>query len=331
MARSRGRMRSGFFSLVGVGVPAQLEIDAPHVVCLAVQERRLVRVERRVEPEPALRRKIRLHVDVGDEEAVAKGLALPFEPEHLPHCAARAVGGDQPVACERVLAVGGCHPHAHPIGLRQHADGPALPAHVDRGERSCALDEIFLQPVLLQIDECRPSVPRLRQEIEAIDELIAKEHLADVPADALGDDRLRAAEPVEDFERPLRVADRARSDRHRPILVQDHDGDSALAEVDRRGQADRPCADDHHGRLSPGRVELQRDGRSDRQGWCTFSSRSGRLRSPGAKRENLQKVAFASLGYVFDPDDRQPSSVSHISLSRSAVQMRGSGYCVASS
>src|SRR5437764_6763264 len=98
-------------------------------------------------------------------------------------------------------------------------------------------------------------MPGLRQEIEAIDELVAEEHLADVPADALGDDRLRTAQPVEYFERALRITDRARSDGHRVILVQDHHGNAALAEVDRRGQADRPCADDHNGTPLAGCVE----------------------------------------------------------------------------
>ncbi|NJD33699.1 MAG: hypothetical protein FIA96_02480, partial [Betaproteobacteria bacterium] len=43
-----------------------LQVDAPDVVGLPVQQRRLVRVERRVEPEPPLGREVRLHPDVGD-------------------------------------------------------------------------------------------------------------------------------------------------------------------------------------------------------------------------------------------------------------------------
>jgi hypothetical protein len=39
-------------------------------------------MERWIEPEPPLRRKIRRHVDVGDEEAVAKRLSLEVETQH---------------------------------------------------------------------------------------------------------------------------------------------------------------------------------------------------------------------------------------------------------
>ena len=91
--------------LVRVGIPAELEVDAPDVVGLPVQQHRLVRVERRVEPEPALGREVRLHQDVGDQEAVAEHLPFRFESQHAAHGAARTVADDQPVAPERVGTV----------------------------------------------------------------------------------------------------------------------------------------------------------------------------------------------------------------------------------
>src|SRR5690606_14760199 len=64
------------FDLFGrVRIPAELEIDAPNVVRLAVQEHGLIGMERRVEPEPALGREVGFKLDVGDQEAVAEDLA----------------------------------------------------------------------------------------------------------------------------------------------------------------------------------------------------------------------------------------------------------------
>ena len=48
-----------------VGVPAELEVDAPHIIALPMQQRRVVWMKRRIEPEPALVWKIRLHPYVG--------------------------------------------------------------------------------------------------------------------------------------------------------------------------------------------------------------------------------------------------------------------------
>ncbi len=64
-----------------VGVPAELEVDAPDPVGLAVQQHGLVRVEGRVEPEPALGGEVGLHAHVGDQEAVAEGLAAALVAE----------------------------------------------------------------------------------------------------------------------------------------------------------------------------------------------------------------------------------------------------------
>ncbi|MCY1375696.1 hypothetical protein D9M69_631290 [compost metagenome] len=62
-----------------VGVPAELEVDAPDVVALLVQQHALVGVERRVEPEPALGREVSLHDHVGDQEAVLEHMAFDVQ------------------------------------------------------------------------------------------------------------------------------------------------------------------------------------------------------------------------------------------------------------
>src|ERR1700716_3381040 len=51
----------------GIGGAVELQIDAPHIVGLAVHQRRLAVVERRVEPEAPLSRKIRRHADIRDQ------------------------------------------------------------------------------------------------------------------------------------------------------------------------------------------------------------------------------------------------------------------------
>ena len=87
------------------------------------------------------------------------------------------------------------------------------------------------------------SWPGLGQQVEAVDLLVAEEHLADVPRHALVDHAVAAAEPVEDLERALGEADRARAGRQRVVVVEQHDRHAALRQVDRQRQADRPGAD----------------------------------------------------------------------------------------
>ena len=144
------------------------------------------------------------------------------------------------------------------IVVRVDADDLVLPAQLDAVELSRALHQILLEPVLLEIDERRTPMTGLGKEIEAIDELVAEEDLADVPADALVDDRLRAAQPVEDLERSFRVADRARAHRHRAILVEHDDRNPVLRVVDRSGEPDGAGADDDDRPFRAGTIELRR-------------------------------------------------------------------------
>src|ERR1035441_9809288 len=55
-------------------IPAELKIESPQVIRLLVQQRRLARVERRIEPEPTLGRSGSRHPDIGDQKAI---LELP--------------------------------------------------------------------------------------------------------------------------------------------------------------------------------------------------------------------------------------------------------------
>ncbi|ESS39153.1 hypothetical protein P355_4083 [Burkholderia cenocepacia KC-01] len=229
-----------------VGIPAELEVDAPHVVRLAVQQHRLVAVKRRVEPEPTLGRKLRLHLHVGDQETVLERAAAAFETHHRAHRAARAVGRDHVLRAQRRDAVRRLDRQHRVFGRLVDARHLVLPADIDVRQLECAVGQIAFYVVLLQVDERRARMPLLGQQVERVKLLVLQEHLADVPAHALVDEALAAAEPVEDLERALGEADRARAGRQRVVVVEQHDRHALLREVDRGGQAHRARADDDH-------------------------------------------------------------------------------------
>jgi hypothetical protein len=124
------------------------------------------------------------------------------------------------------------------------------PAQLERWQRSRALDEARLEVILLQVHECRAVVSLFGQEVELIGELVALVDLADLPAHALRGDRLAASEAVEDLERALRVADRARADADGVVVVEQQDGLPAARKIDRGGQSHRPRAHDDHAAMA---------------------------------------------------------------------------------
>ena len=243
---------------LGIGVPPELEVDAPDVVGLPMQQHRLVRMERRVEPEPPLGRKIRLHVNVGDEKAVAKRLPFEVETQHVAHRTARAVAHEQPVARQPVIAIVGGHAQRHAVGVRRDAADLVPPANLERRQRLRALHEALLEVVLLQVDEGRPVMSAFRQQVELVRELAALIDLAHAPAHALARNGLAASQAIEDLQRPLRIADRARAHAHRVVVVEHEHRDPALGQVDRGDQPHRPGADDDHLAMARRPVELGR-------------------------------------------------------------------------
>jgi hypothetical protein len=229
-----------------IGMRPELEIDAPDVVGLLVQQRRLAVMEGRIEPEPAFGRKAGSHAHVDDEEAVVEGLADELEPECRSHGRARAVAGDEPVAGHAIGAVGGLDGDLGAVGVRRHGAHLVAPAHVDVGKLAGALDQPGLDVILLQIDEGRALVARLGQEVELGDEVGVEEDLADLPHHALGHHPIAHSQPVGDFQRALGKADGARAFRYPVGVVEDHHGDPAPGQIDGRRQPDRPRADDDH-------------------------------------------------------------------------------------
>ena len=69
------------------------------------------------------------------------------------------------------------------------------------------------------------------------------------------DELLADAEPVEDFQRALGMADAARALPDAVGIVEQHDRNAAQAEIDRRREADRAGAD-HHDRVPRGSARV---------------------------------------------------------------------------
>ena len=117
------------------------------------------------------------------------------------------------------------------------------PAQIDRGKLPHAIDQIGFGIELLQVDEGRPLVPLLRQQVELIELRGAVKDLADAPHHALVDHALADAEPVPIFQRALGEADRARALADPVGVVEQHHLLAALRQIDRERQPDRPGAD----------------------------------------------------------------------------------------
>jgi septal ring-binding cell division protein DamX len=97
------------------------------------------------------------------------------------------------------------------------AQQPVLPAQVDT-LRARAGDQRLFQVVLLQVDHRRHLVAGLGQQVELVDQLVAEEHLADLPAHARRSPR--HAQAVPHLQRPLGVADGARADADGVVVVE---------------------------------------------------------------------------------------------------------------
>ena len=306
IARRRGRMRSGCFSTSGSASQPSWKSTRQTSSACRCSSTDCPRMERRVEPEPAFGRKVGLHVDVRDQETIAEHLPLRLEAKHPAYRTARTVARDDPVRGDRVTTLRRVDVE---IDMRLPASNAAdavLPAQVDRRKLAGALDEELLEPVLLQVDERGPAVPCFGKQVELVRERVPKEHLADVPADAL----CRRCADLRRGGRGCRAsASHSRS----------HASRRTRCRRRRARRRSRHVAPDRS-RL-PGRPAPRRRQRPDGAGAHHPARRSAGKRSGAASTSSPRALpAFA-----------QPSSVFHISLSRSAVQMRGSRCCVASS
>src|SRR5438105_2100710 len=171
------------------------------MIGLTMQKCRLVRVKRWVEPEPTLGRKLGVHVHVSDQKSVVKDVSLALESEQRADRAARAIGDDQPVAVDRVLAVRRGHAHFDAFGSRLHVHHLVAPAELRSRKLPDSLDQECLDIVLLQIDERGSPMTGLGEQVELEELLVAEEDASHAPAHALFDETLCATKTIEDFER----------------------------------------------------------------------------------------------------------------------------------
>ena len=229
----------------GIGIAAELQVDAPDVVRLLVQQRRTSGVERRIEPEPALGRECRRHLDVGDQELVLEHLAGKFRTNHPPQGRARAVAGNDVSRVQLIGSLGGIDGQHHAIVALFECGHLVAPAQGNRRKLRDTVDQIGLGIELLEVDEGRPLVALLGQKVELIKLLVAMKDLADAPHHALVDHALADAEPVPILQRAFRKADRPRAFADAVGVVEQHDVLPALREVDRKGKPDRACTDHH--------------------------------------------------------------------------------------
>jgi hypothetical protein len=234
-----------------IGIAIELEVDAPDVVGLPVQQRRTSRMEGRIKPEPALGRKFRRHLDVGDQELILEHLAAEFRADHLPQRGARTIAGDDVLRVHAIGAFGRVDRQRDGIVALLQRRYLVAPAKVDLGQVRDAIDEIGFRVILLEVDEGRPLVAVFRQQIELVELGLAMKDPADAPHHALCDHTVADAEPVPVFQRALREADRARALADAVGIIQQHDALAALREIDRQRQSNRPGAH-HHDRVLGG-------------------------------------------------------------------------------
>ena len=159
----------------GIGMPAELQVDPPDVVRLLVQQRGASGMEWRIEPEPALGRKRGRHLDVGDQELILEYLPCEFRTHHLPQRGSGAVAGDDVLRIQPIRTVRRLDRQQHIIVARLERRHLVAPAQVDSREFADAVDQIGLGIELLQVDEGRPLVALLRQQVELVELLSRRE------------------------------------------------------------------------------------------------------------------------------------------------------------
>jgi hypothetical protein len=86
---------------------------------------------------------------------ILKDLPFEFEPEHVPDRAAAAVRSDQVIRGEPVAAPGCLDADLDEVAALRDGSDPGLPAEFGERRLVDQVDEVFLDVVLLQVDEGR--------------------------------------------------------------------------------------------------------------------------------------------------------------------------------
>ena len=165
-----------------VSVRSELQIDAVDIVGLLVEQGGLPWMKGRGEPEPAFRRKIGLHLDIGDQEAFLEMASFEIQSELTSDTAVRTITGKKIVAAKRVGAVRRLDFGSDAGVVLANRQDPVLEAEVDQiGKIGAAFDKILFNVILLQIDEGRELVPIRPFVYELTARRVATASVANVP------------------------------------------------------------------------------------------------------------------------------------------------------
>ena len=148
-------------------------------------------------------------MDIGNQEALFKSLAGKPQSHALAAGRAGAVTGQIILRSCAVAAIGGFDLQSDMIAVVRVSDHFVAPAQIDQfGKIRNPINQILLDVILLQIDEGRHFMAGLRQQIKAVNLVIAMKQPAGFPGDALGQHALANTEPVKNLQGAFCPADR---------------------------------------------------------------------------------------------------------------------------
>ena len=230
--------------LFRVSIGPQLQVNPVDIVRLLVQQCGLPGMECRGKPEPAFRRKIGLHLDIGDQEPLFKIAAFKIQAEMTAQTAVGTVTGQQVITFQPVGAIWCLDLCAGTVIILRDRQHTVLEPQVNQvREISAAFDQILLDIILLQIDESRKFVAVLGQQVKAVNLRVTAIDPAKLPGHALFQHSVGNTQPVKNLETALCPADGAAADRHNIIVIDHGAGDAMRRKIDCSAQTNRSGPD----------------------------------------------------------------------------------------
>jgi hypothetical protein len=220
----------------GIGIDAELEVEAENAVRLPVHQCRVAGVEGRVKPEPALVSKLEIGAYVGDEKPVLECPSQAFEAKDVADRAARAVGGDDPIGLNGLDAVWRRDRNRDMAGVPFEPGDAVVPGDARMADGKKPLDQGRLEFALRKIDKRRMREARFRLEIEAKELLGAMIDATHLPSDAALNELPTDAKPAQNLKRAPRPANGSTPDGGAITFVNDQNVfDATKDEIDGRG------------------------------------------------------------------------------------------------
>ena len=243
-------------------VVADLVVDAPDLVGLAVHQDRRPGVGRRVEPGQALDAAFGGLLDIDDHVAAFVLHALELQAELLAHRAAAAVASDEPIGPHAVLrAVWAFDGRFNRVDASLQPDQLAGPGQFD--PTACCLPGVvgdLLDTVLLQVEHRCESLARVAGHSKVQHFGVAEIAAPAGPGQAFVDQRPVGADPGQDLLRPARDADRPAAAAVARVGFDHQRAHAVVSEQRGQRQADRPAAGDQYRHLlrpSTGQARLR--------------------------------------------------------------------------